>query len=381
MPTNTKKIKVLLYGSIFHCAYRSQSLVRFLLESKYYVSLICPDFYTIEGTKFDLIKKASIGFHLVELFINAAFADVIYLLPLNLNLIRNAIWVSNIFNKKLVVEVYVSMYDTLVKDRKVYEKGSKEAKEAMYKDVLALTQPDCIINLSNHEPAYWAKNLGINLDEDKVFVAPIFSSSTSSTLVVKRRFMQDGTLRICWWGTFIPLHGLDNILQAMQLLKEKGIRFTCNLFGVDNPLFSIYSEKIQLDKLDSHVFLRKDLRFFDNSLPQYLTQSCDLALGIFGDTDKAHHAIPNKLIEALSIGIPTLTMHSPALTEFFNLEKDLWTCEPLPTSMAEKIMEIISGVAYCVNWEQTRQKVLSTFSVTQYQTVISRVLDRIADDL
>jgi len=35
--------------------------------------------------------------------------------------------------------------------------------------------------------------------------------------------MQDGVLRICWWGTFIPLHGLDNILQALKILKEQDL--------------------------------------------------------------------------------------------------------------------------------------------------------------
>jgi len=40
--------------------------------------------------------------------------------------------------------------------------------------------------------------------------------------------MQDGVLRICWWGTFIPLHGLDNILQALKILKEQvNLRAIC----------------------------------------------------------------------------------------------------------------------------------------------------------
>jgi len=40
-------------------------------------------------------------------------------------------------------------------------------------------------------------------------------------LAVKRKFMQDGVLKICWWGTFIPPAGLDNILKAMKILQEK----------------------------------------------------------------------------------------------------------------------------------------------------------------
>jgi len=382
MLTNTKKVKVLLYGNIFNSVCRSQTLIKFLLESKYQFSLVYPMFYSSKRMKQSfLLKKIVFVFHLLELFVKAAFTDVIYMLPFNMNLIKNAIWVSKILNKKLVVEMYVSMYDTFVEDRKLYKKSSKEAREAMHKDILALTKSDYIINTSNHEPAYWARNLGINIDKNKVFIAPIFSNSTSNSIpIFKERFRQDGILRICWWGTFIPLHGLDNILQAMKLLKEREVRFTCNLFGVDNPLFNVYDEIIKLDKLDSYVFLRKDLTFFDGSLPQYLAENCDLALGIFGNTDKAHNAVPNKLIEALSIGIPTLTMNSLALTEFFDPEIDLWACEPSPALIAETIIKIITGTAPVVDWDKTRQKVLSTFSIAQYQTVVSKVLGKVADD-
>lgn len=379
MLTNTKKIKVLLYGNVPSRDYRSQVLIKFLSESNYYISLIYPDSYIPKKIKqFYLIAKVFSRFHLVEFFIKAAFVDVIYLLPMNTRFIKNAVWAAKTFNKKLVVEMYISGYDTLVKDRKLIEDGSKKAKAVMTKDILALTKSDYIIHTAAHEVSYWEKIIGINVEKEKVFIAPICNVSM---LNLNRKFRQDGVLKICWWGTFIPLHGLDNILQAMKILKEKKINFTCNLFGVNSTLFSTYVEKIQLEKLDSHVFLRKDLSFSNVSLPRYLVNNCDLALGIFGNTDKASNVVPNKLIEALSMGIPTLTMNSPALREFFNPETDLWTCEPSPESIAESVLTIADGAAYPVDWEQTRQKVQDTFSVTHYQEVVSKVLERATNDL
>lgn len=379
MLTNTNKIKVLLYGNVPSRDYRSQTLIKFLSESNYYISLIYPDSYIPKKIKqLDPIAKVFIRFHLVEFFIKAAFVDVIYLLPMNTRFIKNAVWAAKIFNKKLVVEMYISVYDTLVKDRKLIKDGSKKAKAVMAKDILALTKSDYIIHTAAHEVSYWEKIIGINVEKEKVFIAPICNVSM---LNLNRRFRQDGVLKICWWGTFIPLHGLDNILQAMKILKEKKINFTCNLFGVNSTLFSIYVEKIQLEKLDSHVFLRKDLSFSNVSLPRYLVNNCDLALGIFGNTDKASNVVPNKLIEALSMGIPTLTMNSPALREFFNPETDLWTCEPSPESIAESVLTIAGGAAYPVDWEQTRQKVQDTFSVTHYQEVVSKVLERATNAL
>lgn len=377
--TDIKGLKVLLYGNIQGANHRSQTLIKFLLDSRYSISLVFPNFYLKKGVdKSSFIAKFLVRFHLIELFIKAAFADVIYLLPLNTSLITNAILVSKLLNKKLIAEIHVSLYDTFVEEKEKYRGGNQKAKLEIRRDRLALTKPDYVISTSNHEPIYWEKNLGIDFDRNKLSVAPIFSSSIP---MHKRNFMQDGVLRICWWGTFVPLHGLDRILQAMKLLKEREVRFTCNLFGIDNPSSSIYAERIRSDKLDSHVFLRKDLTFFDNSLPQYLIENCDLALGIFGNTCKAYNAVPTKLIEALSIGIPTLTMNSPALAEFFDPQTDFWACEPLPVSIAEMIMKIIDGRTYSVNWAQTRQKVLGTFSTTQYQRVVSQILGEIADNV
>lgn len=375
-----KQIKVLLYGNVSSRDYRSRILFKFLQDSdKYCTSQVCPRFYRTKPIEhFFTIEKFLIIFCWIELFSKAAFADIIYLLPMNAEFIKSAIWAAKLFNKKLVVEMYISLYDTLARDRKRIENLSKEAKLLMEKDILALTKSDYIIHTTSQELTYWEKILDINIDRNKVLIAP---NCNASTLVLRKSFMQDGVLRICWWGSFIPLHGLDNILQAMKILQKREVQFTCNLFGVDNYSFPKYAEKIQLAQFEHHVFLRKDLSFSDGSLPNYLVDNCDLALGVFGNTDKAYHAVPNKLIEALAMRIPTLTMNSPALREFFNPETDLWTCEPSPESIAESILRIAGGIANPVDWEQTRQKVLSTFSVARYQEVVSEVLERVTTNL
>lgn len=281
MAINTKRVRILLYGTSFFRDYRSKILVKFLQNSGYCISQVNPDFYRSN-------IKFAITLCWIELFLKAAFADMIYLPPMNAVFIKSAIWASKIFNKKLVVEMYISLYDTYVNDRKIVDNKSKEAKYWMEKDILALTKADYIIHTAAHEINYWEDILSINIDRNKVFIAPVCNVST---FIAKRNFMQDSVLNICWWGTFIPLHGLDNILQAMKILKEKELRFTCTLLGVDKPAYYTYTEKIKLDNLEDHVFLRKDLSFPDGSLPEYLVNNCDLALGIFGNTDKAHSTL------------------------------------------------------------------------------------------
>lgn len=372
--TERKRIKVLLYGNITSRDYRSRLLVNFFSDSKFYCSShVSPSFYSTNSIPsfFGLKKVLNISCW-IELLTKLAFADVMYLLPMNSKLIESAVWAAKVFRKKLVTEMYISLYDTAVRDREIVKPQSKEARKYMKADKLALTQSNYLIHTAMGEIHYWEKILDISVEQSKVFVAPLCNIPQQ---VSKSSWMQDGILRICWWGSFIPLHGLDNIFQALKILQQQKLIFTCSLFGVDNYAFPQYIEKLKSYQLDN-VWLRKDLNFADSSLANYLVNNCDLALGIFGNSDKAYHAIPNKLVEALAMRIPTLTMNSPALNEFFNPETDLWTCKPSPDSIAESILKIANGAAYPVDWEQTRRKVLDTFSVTRYQEVVKQVIEK-----
>lgn len=374
MSINTRKSRVLLYGNINAKDYRAKLLIKILEDLKYFISLVSPDFYRSREIKQALsVEKVMIVFCWLELFVKSAFTDVIYLPPMNARFIKSAIWAARIFHKKLIVEMYFSLYDTLVRDRQTMLAGSRQAEAVRRKDILALTKADYIIHTSNYEISYWEELLDIEIDREKLFIAPVCNVAT---LTHQRKFKQDNVLRICWWGTFIPLHGLDNILQAMKILQKQNLKFTCVLFGINNNFFVEYTNKIKLAELEHHVFLRKDLSFSDNTLPQYLVEKCDLALGIFGNTEKARSAVPNKLIEALSMKIPTLTMDSPALQEFFNPGIDFWVCQPSPESIAQSITKISEGTASRVNWEQTQQNTLNIFSIKRYQDVISKVLDK-----
>ena len=142
-------------------------------------------------------------------------------------------------------------------------------------------------------------------------------------------------------------------------------------------MYETQIEKLELGKL---VALRQDLKFIDSSLPRYLIENCDLALGIFGDTEKAKAAVPNKLIEALTLGIPSLTMSTSALEEFFEPGVDFWTCESSPEAIADAIAQIYERTACQIDWKKTREKTHQIFSVSNYHQVIERVLNDAVSD-
>ena len=155
---DNKQTKILVIGNVFR-DYRSQVLLEILLD-EYHVSLICPDFYQTKN------RSIFNYLYLLELLVKAYFADVIYLSPMNNRFIKSAVWAAKVFGKKLIVEMYISIYDTFVGDRKILkgkqiEAGSRQAKTMLSKDTLALTESDFIIHTASHELAYWEKLLDL----------------------------------------------------------------------------------------------------------------------------------------------------------------------------------------------------------------------------
>ncbi len=82
--------------------------------------------------------------------IKGYFVEVIYLPPMNHQFIKSACLIAKIFNKKLIVEMYVSIYDTFVGDRKIL-KGTqikpktRKANSMLKKDVLALKKAEGVV--------------------------------------------------------------------------------------------------------------------------------------------------------------------------------------------------------------------------------------------
>ncbi|MEM9162851.1 MAG: glycosyltransferase [Cyanobacteria bacterium P01_F01_bin.4] len=382
MSITKQRLKILLYGNVYG-AYRSQNLLKLLIDKGYRVSWISPEFYQERGLKktfaAKLFHKLLQVYYFIELFLKAILSDVLYVLPVNVRLIKSAIWAARLCGTKLVVELHVMLYDAQVRDRQSVAAESAQARDFKVKDQLALTKPDYLINPAEYEVDYWANLLKVEVDKRKLFISPLF---TEPTVAYKHNYQRQGPLRICWWGTLIPLHGVDIMIGAMKKLQEKSVPFTCHLFGIpptgQGHLLEKYEALIREQGLSDQVFIRPDLRFSDGSLPNYLIENCDLALGIFGQSERARAAVPTKLIDALTLGLPTLTMATPALDEFFEVSTDLWTCEPTADQLAQTILAIDNGTLPLLDWPSTRAKVLKTFSLDRYKEVIDKILSQIS---
>lgn len=109
--------------------------------------------------------------------------------------------------------------------------------------------------------------------------------------------------KIYFWGSGAPLQGVDFIIEVMNLLSSNGYKcvFCAPTSLIKNNLLN--------EKIEIHYFEDKNENDVLDFYEQMRKDAC-LTFGIFGDSIKANHVLPNKIVESLCLGISCITKNS-----------------------------------------------------------------------
>lgn len=115
-------------------------------------------------------------------------------------------------------------------------------------------------------------------------------------------------VQVLFYGQFIPLHGIPTIVAAAELMRDRPVRWTLIGRGQEAARIRDLLERHPLPKLQW-------LEWVDYSELRQVLAHADIALGIFGTSDKAASVIPNKVFQILASRRPLITRDSPAIRE------------------------------------------------------------------
>src|SRR5688500_41724 len=165
-------------------------------------------------------------------------------------------------------------------------------------------------------------------------------------------------------GRFVEQKGVQDLLQALLIVRERGERFHCEIYG-DGPLGKQLENWIEEHGMSSEVTLMGDrtqkelISIFQNATLFVLTpvQTED------GDRD----GIPNVLVEAMAVGLPVVTTAVAGIPELVDNNQNGFLYE------SHDVQGIASGIFELLrNAEKRRQfgdagskKVREQFDVTQ----------------
>lgn len=229
---------------------------------------------------------------------------------------------------KIYIDFFLSIYDTVVLDRKMISGRSFFAKLLLFTEKRMLSNFINILVDTNTNAERYSNLFHIQQEKFKrIFVGSRlildeFSVSRIETDSVNIK-------KVGWVGSFIPLHGIKTILDTALLLKDEMIDF--HLVG-DGQLFSWTKETCISNGLDN-VVLHGKLSYEDS---MKMIDSCDICLGIFGFSEKSKSVIPFKLFDYLHMNKLVITQVSPAINEILP-NKNILLVDATPSVVAETI--------------------------------------------
>jgi glycosyltransferase involved in cell wall biosynthesis len=259
--------------------------------------------------------------------------------------------------KKIFFDAFISVYDTLVDDRKVVEKNTLLAKSVLFFEKKVLSLADYIFLDTDAHSDYF--RIRYQIDQKKLFSIPV---GADENFFFQRECKRAKTTQftVFYYGTALPLHGIDIILKAAKLLeKNKYISFT--LVGPIRNTFKTLLEELQIN----------NIHFIDWLSYRELSEQmncADVCLGgHFSSIPKAARVISGKAYQMIALGKPTIVGKTKSNQAFFTDNSDCVFCEVnSPIALANSIEMLYNNEALRKKIGQAARELFVRKASTRY---------------
>ena len=240
-------------------------------------------------------------------------------------------------SKPIIFDAFLSTYDTLCFDRKIFKPGSLAGRFFRWLDRYSCEQADRILLDTNSHIDYFTETFGLPKDKfHRVFVG-----ADESLFYPREMKREDHKFRVFYYSSFLPLHGTEYIIQAADRLRnEKSIEFIMVGKGMEHKKIRNLAQTLGID----------NIRFIDwlpyEQLPLEIAQA-DICLGgHFSDIDKAKRVIAGKTFQFIAMKKPVIVGDCPGNREIFIDRQNAFMVRMADSeSLANSILEMKANPA------------------------------------
>lgn len=235
-------------------------------------------------------------------------------------------------NNFLIVDFFISMYDTLCFDRKVFNPTSMIGRLIKHIDMKCLSYADHILCDTTAHGDYFVSELGADKTKLETLYLQADPKIYHSSNVPRPDKLKDKFV-VLYFGSILPLQGVDVILDAINQLRKNSNLY----FYIIGPIDSKKRKyrKPQSDNIEYLSWVSQE------ELAQYI-EWADLCLaGHFNaDIEKAKRTIPGKAYIYHEMKKSMILGENPANHELFNDEKSIYVPMGNADALANKIKEL-----------------------------------------
>lgn len=256
--------------------------------------------------------KLALGFPLaiIRLLRAEKGADVLLPYPGTPDIFVAALF-AKMQRRKLVLDAFLPIHDTIVSDRAMVKSGGLASGLIHLYETLGLKLADVILTDTDAHADFFARDFQIDrakFETVLVGAEALFAPKTVQGKAGDLLTVPDNKKIVLFYGQLIPLHGLMTILQASQIDRSPDVHWVIVGKGQLEPQLRGFLEAQSAENLSWVPWVDYE------NLPELIARA-DICLGVFGGSDKAARVIPNKLFQQLAMGKPIITRSSPAVDD------------------------------------------------------------------
>ena len=238
-----------------------------------------------------------------------------------------------LFTKKpIVFDFYLSIFDMMCNDRKVYSPTSFLGKITYWIEKKSLEKADYIIV----DTTKLINTLSNEYDIDKKKFVRVPLTINEENVMPKEVESYSKNFSVLYVGSYIPLHGTPVIIEAAKILQEKNEDISLLMIGKGPDLLKCQDlvKQYNLTNIEFKGFMSlEELNYYYNA--------CDINLGLFNEGERANSVVLNKTNDSFRVGKPHLTLETDAMKEAFIDNEDIFFVKNIiPQTLADRIIEL-----------------------------------------
>jgi glycosyltransferase involved in cell wall biosynthesis len=227
-----------------------------------------------------------------------------------------AIALSMLQREPIILDAYVSTFDTLCEDRHHFRAGSPVGRLARWLDRRSCQVATRVLTDTQAHARYFAQMFEV--PESKLRPTVV---GCDESLFYPREQVPHSPQRVevFYYGAFLPLHGTEVIVQAAALLRGRtDIHFTLGGSGMCYEQVQRQVADLALTNIDLVSWIPLD------RLPEYIAQATICLGGHFSTVPKATRVISTKTYQFVAMRKPTIVGDNPATQEILVHGEHVW---------------------------------------------------------
>ena len=233
---------------------------------------------------------------------------------------------------KLVFDELVSPYDAFVNERRTFPASSVISKMVYLVERSILANADLVLTDSIHQAEYYARLFRVPAAKMRVVPGSV-DEAVFTPQAPPRKYDYAEPFVIFTYGTFIPLQGMELLLEAAELVKDLPARFL--IAGGKGKKLDRFLE-IERERDLTNISHVEWINFAE--LPSYMRGASLCLGGPFGGTNQAMRVITGKALQFLACACPTVVGLSAETRALFTDREDCLLVEQgSPAAIAEAI--------------------------------------------